>query len=116
MKEFAQDPSMILNILARGGCGYTLDVHKGTEDGRIVQWLWAEPTDGESDLDRALIAESGKSVSRRLVEGGVRPGGVHRFSVHLDNEVGVWPECPFQPAICKGDHVVASGSGLWPYK
>jgi len=105
----------MIDILSEDGCGYTLDLHRGNGDGRVVQWLWAKPVGSEPISDAVNLTDSGTAVARRLTDLGLRQGSTAPFTTQLDDEVGLLQTCPFQPVACQGPHVVASGAGLLPH-
>ena len=97
----------VADVLSTPGCGYTLDVHRGDTNGPIVQWLWGEPLDG----DEKLALDRGHAVFDAVKAAGVSPGDTSPYEAHLTDAVMVMDECPFQPAVCSGRHVVVSGRG-----
>ena len=97
----------VIDVLVTPGCGYTLDVHRGDADGAIVQWLWGEPlTGGTEDA-----IERGYALAEAVKAAGVSRGDTAPFDAHLTDAVIVMDECPFQPNVCAGPHLVASGRG-----
>ena len=97
----------VADVLSTPGCGYTLDVHRGDSDGGIVQWLWGEPLDG----DETQAIDRGRALFEAVKAAGVSPGDTAPYDAHLTDVVIVMDECPFQPAVCSGRHLVASGRG-----
>jgi len=97
----------VIDVLVTPGCGYTLDVHRGDADGAIVQWLWGEPLAGHET--QAL--ERGRALAEAVKAAGVAPGDTAPYDAHLTDAVIVMDECPFQPSVCAGPHLVASGRG-----
>ena len=97
----------VIDVLVAPGCGYTLDVHRGDADGAIVQWLWGEPLAAGSE--GAL--ERGYALAEAVKAAGVSPGDTAPYDAHLTDAVIVMDECPFQPTVCAGPHLVASGRG-----
>ena len=103
MDEFV---AALINTLPEGNCGCTVDWHKGDDNGRVVQWLWAKPSEQPDDL-----AQLTELVTRLQARTRFIPGDAAPFSTALPNEVAVLESCPFQQNTCSGPHVVASGSG-----
>lgn len=97
----------VVDVLATPGCGYTLDVHRGDADGAIVQWLWGEPLLS----DEKVALERGRALADAVRHAGVAPGDTAPYDAHLTDAIIVMEECPFQPRVCAGPHLVASGRG-----
>jgi hypothetical protein len=103
MDEFV---SALITTLPEGNCGCTVDWHRGDDNGRVVQWLWAKPADTAEDLSHVSeLVTRLESVTRFV------PGDASPFTTHLPNVVALLQSCPFQQPTCAGTHVVASGSG-----
>jgi len=105
----------IIDALAKDGCGYTLDLHQGNDQGHIVQWLWAQPVNNSQVVDSAEVTERASQIARQLLDLGLQRGSFAPFTTQLDDEVGLLQECPFQPVACEGPHIVACGAGLLPH-
>lgn len=99
--------NQLVDVLSTPGCGYTLDIHRGDADGAIVQWLWGEPIDG----DEPEAVDRGRALFEAIKAAGVSPGDTAPYDAQLTDDVLVLDECPFQPAVCSGRHLVASGRG-----
>lgn len=102
MREFV---TALVSALPADACGCTIDWHRGNTEGRVVQWLWAKPA-GEVSVESV---NAGVEALTRIT--GFKLGPTDGFQVTLPNSVEVLDSCPFQPHICEGSHVVASGSG-----
>ena len=72
-----------------------------------MQWLWGEPLNGHET--QAL--ERGRALAEAVKAAGVAPGDTAPYDAHLTDAVIVMDECPFQPTVCSGPHLVASGRG-----
>ena len=103
MDEFV---TALMSTLPDGNCGCTVDWHKGDENGRVVQWLWARPADDGVDVSQVSELVRRLQAVTRFVPGDASP-----FQTNLPNEVAVLERCPFQQTNCEGSHIVASGSG-----
>lgn len=102
MDEFVM---ALVAALPADSCGCTVDWHRGDPSGRIVQWLWAKPA-SEVTVDEV---KNGSDALARVT--AFQPGVTEGYQVTLPNAVEVLGQCPFQPEVCAGQHVVASGSG-----
>lgn len=92
----------ILEKLDNAGCGYTIDSFKvGPNQDRAIQWVAARPVLPGEEPTWPPIA----SVLEELPES-------HGLEMGLSNSHGRVSECPFQPHLCQGEHLVASGVGV----
>jgi len=103
MDEFV---AALIDTLPDGNCGCTVDWHKGDNNGRVVQWLWAKPTERADEVTRVSELVTRLQARTRFIPGDASP-----FSTTLPNEVAVLDACPLQHPTCSGPHIVASGSG-----
>jgi hypothetical protein len=91
----------VLETLDQAGCGYTIDSFKfGPHGQRAIQWVVARPTAfGESDSWPPLEGQL-EDLPKQ-----------HQLDLGLSNSNAQLPNCPFQPNICSGSHLVATGVG-----
>jgi hypothetical protein len=86
-------------------CGFTLDVFNGPNGIKLIQWVWSSPV--SANKNRAVLD------LLKHVEGlNLSPADASGLDVGVSNGLEKVSECPFQPEICKGDHFLATGSGL----
>ena len=92
----------VLETLDQSGCGYTLDSFKFGQNGeRAVQWVVARPIAlGESENWPPL-----QGILETLPSN-------HKLDLGLSNSSGEVGACPFQPNLCSGSHLVATGVGV----
>ena len=92
----------IFESLDSAGCGYTIDSFKvGPFQERAIQWVAARPFKLGEDTAWPPIA----NVLEALPDN-------HMLDLGLSNTHGQVKECPFQPNLCPGEHLVASGVGV----
>lgn len=86
------------------GCGYTLDSFKfGANGERAIQWVVAMPVSSEKPASWPPLVGILEELPTR-----------HNLDLGLSNSSAELPACPFQPHICAGAHLVASGVGVLP--
>jgi len=90
------------------GCGVTVDAHVTEQNFDVVQYLWAAPL---TSLENSSIDAVTSDVLKAAESSGFVPGDVSPYRTHLPNESSVLDNCPFQPEVCVGQHLVISGSG-----
>ena len=98
----------LAKLLDEGGCGWTLDVQQ-SNPAKIVQWLWAAPV---AQLGKELAPHQvGLNLGSQIQNLGLTLVKPNHVTTHLPNQVEILEKCPFRPESCRGDHVVASGTG-----
>lgn len=90
------------------GCGITVDAHKTQNSFDVVQYLWAAPLDS---LDNQNVDSVISQVLSAARSAGFEAADVTPHVTHLPNETAVLENCPFQPGMCSGEHLVITGSG-----
>ena len=97
--------SNLVSDLERAGCGYTVDKFNDSQNNNVViQWVWASPSLVDvhpSELDFA------KSLLNKWAGGQEKL--TPAFDTGLTETIGTIQECPFQPRICPGTHLVSTG-------
>lgn len=92
-------------------CGVTIDIVGEAKQTAELQWVIAIPVAhhspedvmaGVNDLRAELQAEGFTPIDQEF----------KGSSSGLPNELALESECPYRPAECVGQHVVASGRGL----
>lgn len=92
----------ILETLDGAGCGYTIDSFKvGPLQERAIQWVAARPIHFGEEQAWPPISEALEELPES-----------HMLELGLSNSHGKVKECPFQPQLCPGEHLVASGVGV----
>ena len=92
----------ILETLDSAGCGYTIDSFKvGPFEERAIQWVAARPISFGEEQSWPPISEVLEELPKS-----------HMLELGLSNSHGKVKECPFQPHLCPGEHLVASGVGV----
>ena len=94
-----------LRILETGSCGFTLDVFTSPSATKIVQWVWAAPDSSSARKNLLRVLKTEDELGLSSTDGS-------DFEVGLTKSMDKVSECPFQPGVCKGEHLLASGSGL----
>lgn len=90
------------------GCGVTVDAHATEENFDVIQYLWAAPI---SKLETISVEAAKEHVRAAAQDAGFVAEDVFPYQTHLPNESAVLDSCPFQPELCKGQHLVISGAG-----
>jgi len=99
------DMNKLLSGLQAHSCGFTIDVFNGPNGIKLIQWVWSSPV---SEKKNRVVLELLKHVESL----NLLPAADSGLDVGVGNGLEKVPACPFQPEICKGEHFLATGSGL----
>lgn len=102
----------LLREWSQHSCGLTIDLVGNAQLSSELQWVIAVPL-REQHVDTVL--RSIDSLREKLEHNGLRTVSAERFdpAATLPNGTSIEPSCPYRPEDCAGEHLVATGHGLF---